>query len=197
MQKNHEKIQTCHLLVIGKPPNNLKNVVIKSWATKMQCVLEELGLVLCCVSTATYSWGTDRSGAADQNLTLLNEELNNTQEQISAKVSPRLRNVLTPVVDLVVEKTITSKAKRPKRPENGDEKMCDGEEFEMVEVKTNVFTHHLEDPDFVHLCYEILARNAPMLRVVVLSNLQKMIKCIKDYLAAHTNDTRHHREFAY
>ena len=115
----------------------------------------------------------------------------------NTRVSPRLRNVLTPVVDLVVEKTITSKAKRPKRPENGDEKMCDGEEFEMVEVKTNVFTHHLEDPDFVHLCYEILARNAPMLRVVVLSNLQKMIKCIKDYLAAHTNDTRHHREFAY
>lgn len=182
--------------VIGKPPQNLKKAVIKSWASNMQCVLEELGLVLCCVSTATYSWGTDRSGAADQNLTLLNEELNNTQEQISAKVSPRLRNVLTPVVDLVVAKTITTKEKRPETSENGQEKVGDGEE-EMVEIKTNVFTHQLEDPDFVHLCNEILARNAPMMRVVVLSNLQKMIKCIKDYLAAHTNDSQHHREFAY
>lgn len=182
--------------VIGQPPHNLKKALLKSWACQMQCVLEELGLVLCCVSTATYRWGTDRSGAADQNLTLLNEELNNTQEQISAKVSPRLRNVLTPVVDLVVDKTIVSKAKRPKTSDNGDTKVGEGED-EIVEIKTNVFKHHLEDPDFVHLCYEILARNAPMLRVVVVSNLQKMLRCITDYLAANTNDTQHHREFAY
>ena len=182
--------------VIGQPPQNLKKILLKSWACQMQCALEELGLVLCCVSTATYRWGTDRSGAADQNLNLLNEELNSTQEQISAKVSPRLRNVLTPVVDLVVAKTIATKAKRPKSSENGDNKAGEGED-EIVETKTNVFTHHLEDPDFVHLCYEILARNAPMLRVVVMSNLQKMLRCITDYLAAHTNDAQHHREFAY
>ena len=182
--------------VIGEPPENLEKALIKSWASQLQIVLEDLGLLLCCVSTATYRWGTDRSGAADQNLTLLNEELNSTQDQIASRVTPRLRNVLTPVVDLVVERTITTKSKRPKTSANGDAPGGDGED-ETVEVKQNVFTRHLEDPDFVHLCYEILARNAPMMRLVVMTNLQKMVRCITDYLAAHTNDTQHHREFAY
>ena len=92
--------------------------------------------------------------------------------------------------------TITTKSKRPKTSANGDAPGGDGED-ETVEVKQNVFTRHLEDPDFVHLCYEILARNAPMMRLVVMTNLQKMVRCITDYLAAHTNDTQHHREFAY
>jgi hypothetical protein len=178
--------------VIGEPPNNLNKKLIKEWASQLQIVLEELGLLLCCVSTATYRWGTDRSGAADQNLSLLNEELNGTQDQIASRITPRLRNVLTPVVDLVVDKTVTTKHKRPL--ENGEGK---GSEEEEVEVKQNVFTRHLEDPDFVHLCYEILARNAPMMRLVVVSNFQKMIKCISDYLAAQKNDSEHHREFAY
>jgi hypothetical protein len=143
------------------------------------------------VSTACYRWGTDRSGAADQNLSLLNDELNSTQDQIASRVTPRLRNVLTPVVDLVVEKTITTKIKRPKVDMSADH----GEEE--VEEKLNVFTRKLEDPDFVHLCYEILARNAPMMRLVVMTSFAKMLQCIKDYLSAQTNDTQHHREFAY
>lgn len=180
--------------VIGEPPQNLKKALIKSWASQLQVVLEELGLLLCCVSTATYKWGTDRSGAADQNLTLLNEELNSTQDQIASRVTPRLRNVLTPVVDLVVEKTITTKTKRSK--ENGTTTEGAGED-DLMEVKQNVFTRHLEDPDFVHLCYEILARNASMMRLVVITNFQKMQQVIKDYLSAQNNDTQHHREFAY
>ena len=183
--------------VLGEPPENLNKALIKSWASRMQVALEELGLILCCVSAATYRWGTDRSGAADQNLALLNDELNNTQDQIASRVTPRLRNVLTPVVDLVVEKTITTKSKRPQQEQNGNSQVhVDGEE-EMVEVKQNVFTRHLEDPDFVHLCYEILARNAPMMRLVVLTNFQKMLQCINDYLAAQNNDSQHHRDFAY
>lgn len=176
--------------VLGEPPNNLDKTLVREWASRMQIVLEELGLLLCCVSTATYRWGTDRSGAADQNLSLLNEELNSTQDQIASRVTPRLRNVLTPVVDLVVDETVTTKHKRP--VENGEK-----DEEEEVEVKKNVFTRHLEDPDFVHLCYEILARNAPMMQLVVVSNFQKMIQCIGDYLAAQKNDSEHHRGFAY
>lgn len=179
--------------VIGEPPDNLKKALIKSWASRLQVILEELGLLLCCVSTATYRWGTDRSGAADQNLSLLNDELNSTQDQIASRVTPRLRNVLTPVVDLVVEKTITTKSNRPK--ENGA--AAENNEEETVEVKQNVFTRHLEDPDFVHLCYEILARNATMMRLVVVTNFQKMQRCIKDYLTAQNNDSQHHRDFAY
>lgn len=178
--------------IIGEPPGNLKKPLIKSWASQLQVVLEELGLLLCCVSTATYRWGTDRSGAGDQALNILNEELNSTQDQIASRVTPRLRNVLTPVVDLVVEKTVTKKIKRPQ--ENG---AATGGDDETVEVKENVFTRHLEDPDFVHLCYEILARNAPMMRLVVITNFQKMQRVITDYLAAQNNDSQHHREFAY
>jgi hypothetical protein len=177
---------------IGKPPDNLKKDMIKRWASDLQVVLEELGLLLCCVSTACYRWGTDRSGAADQNLSLLNDELNSTQDQIASRVTPRLRNVLTPVVDLVVEKTITTRIKRPKKV-NGSADDCDNE----VEEKLNVFTRKLEDPDFVHLCHEILARNAPMMRLVVMTNFAKMLQCIKDYLSAQNNETQHHREFAY
>ncbi|CAB9521725.1 expressed unknown protein [Seminavis robusta] len=186
--------------VIGEPPNNLKKALIKRWASELQVVLEELGLVLCCVSTACYKWGTDRSGASDQNLSLLNDELNSTQDQIASRVTPRLRNVLTPVVDLVVEKTVTTKIKQPKEGRNnGDASITqDGvTEDGFVEVKRNVFTRQLEDPDFVHLCYQILARNAPMMRNVVLTNFTKMLQCIKDYLGAQNNDTQHHREFAY
>lgn len=178
---------------IGEPPHNLKKDLIKGWASQLQIVLEELGLLLCCVSTATYRWGTDRSGASDQALTILNEELNSTQDQIASRVTPRLRNVLTPVVDLVVEKTVTKKMKRPK---GGNGTMEPGEADE-IEVKENVFTRHLEDPDFVHLCYEILARNASMMRLVVITNFHKMQRVITDYLAAQNNETQHHREFAY
>ena len=185
---------------IGEPPENLKKPLIKSWASQLQVVLEELGLLLCCVSTATYRWSTDRSGAGDQALNILNDELNSTQDQISSRVTPRLRNVLTPVVDLVVEKTVTKKFKRTKDigpKDNGETKRSGEDAEEMVEVKENVFTRHLEDPDFVHLCYEILARNAPMMRLVVITNFHKMQRVIKDYLAVQNNESHTHREFAY
>ena len=48
----------------------LQESVIREWAATLQAVLEEFNLLVCCVSTATYKWGTDRSGAADQNLSL-------------------------------------------------------------------------------------------------------------------------------
>jgi len=181
-----------------KKEEKLDTIELKKWANRLQVVLEELGLLVCCVSTATYRWGTDRSGAADQILALLNEELNNTQDQIASRVTPRLRNVLTPVVDLVVERTVTTKTTQRKNKtkmvdSNGDDK----EEYETIEVRQNHFTRHLEDPDFLYLCYEILARNSIMMRQVVLSNLHKAIQCLSDYMSAHEKDGQHHRNFAY
>ena len=66
-----------------------------------------------------------------------------------------------------------------------------------LEVKENHFTRKLVDPDFVKLCHRILARNAPLLRQVVLSNFQKILNCLKDYLKAQKNDTQHSRGFTY
>jgi hypothetical protein len=151
----------------------------KEWAAQLQAILEEFNLYVCCVATATYKWGTDRSGAADQNLNLLCGEMAASQDQISTTVTPRLTNILAPVVDLVIERTITTIKK-------------DG-----LEVKENHFSRKLVDPDFLSLCHRILARNAPLLRQVVLSNFYKIVSALKDYLTAQKNDTQHSREFAY
>ena len=98
----------------GIDPDNKEQV--REWATSMQAVIEEFNLLLCCVSSATYRWGTDRTGAADQHLGLLSSELGNAQDQISSTITPRITNVLAPVVDLVTKQSITTKL------ENGSEK---------------------------------------------------------------------------
>jgi hypothetical protein len=159
--------------------STVDEVMTKAWAAQLQAILEEFNLYMCCVATATYKWGTDRSGAADQNLNLLCGEMAASQDQISGTVTPRLTNILAPVVDLVIERTITTTKQ-------------DG-----LEVKENYFARKLVDPDFLSLCHRILARNAPMLRQVVLSNFQKIVSALKDYITAQRNDTQHSRGFAY
>jgi len=64
---------------------------VRAWARQMQAVLEEFNLLIACVSPSTYKWGTDRSGAADQNLSLLFSEINSAQDQISSSVTTRIR----------------------------------------------------------------------------------------------------------
>lgn len=158
---------------------------VRTWATKMQACLEEFGLHLGLVSSATYKWGTDRSGAADQNLALLGAELGNAQEQISTSITPRLTNVLAPVVDLVIKKTVTRKEVDP---ETGKEE----------EIKLNTFSRELVDPNFVELCGTILSRNAVMLRQVVLANFSKVDRVIDDFIKACEKDQSHDsRGFAY
>lgn len=153
---------------------------IRLWATALQTVLEEFNLLIACISPATYVWGTDRSGAADQNLSLLSNELVRSQEQILARVTPRLNDVLAPVVSLVTDKTVTIKT--PK-----------GEE-----IKQNYFRTTFEDPDYVRLCHTILARNAVLLRHVVLANFDKLIKAVDDFLNAQHSDSQHDaRGFVY
>jgi hypothetical protein len=167
-------------LTAGGGDNNLDQSILRDWAMRLQTILEEFNLLVCCVATATYKWGTDRSGAADQNLSLLCGELASSQEHIASTVTPRLTNVLAPVVDLVVDKVITTKS-----------------EGSMLETKENHYTRKLVDPDFIDLCYKILARNAPLLRHVVLANFNKILRSLKDFLLAQKNDNNHDRGFAY
>jgi hypothetical protein len=147
-------------------------IAIKTWATKLQTVLEEFHLLLACISPATYVWGTDRSGAADQNLNLLSNELVRSQEQIAARVTPRLNDVLAPVVTLLTSKTVTTKA--------GD-----------AEIKQNYYVTTVEDPDYVNFCYSMLAKNAGLLRHVVLANIEKLLVALKDYANAQHTDSQH------
>ena len=81
----------------GANGSTIDETNVKEWAAQLQAVLEEFNLLVCCVATAAYKWGTDRSGAADQNLSLLSGELGSSQEQIASTVTPRLTNVLAPV----------------------------------------------------------------------------------------------------
>ncbi len=157
----------------GLDPDNKENV--KEWAMTMQAIIEEFNLLLTCVAAATYKWGSDRTGAADQNLSLLSSELGNSQEQISSSVGQRLTNVLAPVVEIVTKETVVKKVK--------DE--TTGEECER---RINEFSREVNDPGFVHLCHVVLCRNAVMLRHIVLTNFHKVGKCIQDYLKATKKD---------
>jgi len=149
---------------------------VRAWAMQMQAVIEEFNLSICCVSTATYKWGSDRSGAGDQNLSWLVGELGNAQDQISSSISPRLTNVLAPVVDLVIKKVVITK------DENSGE-----------ESRVNEFSREEVDPDFLRLCRGVLARNAKMLRHVVLTNFHRIGRSIDDYLKATHKDSHDDR----
>ncbi len=224
---------------------------IRQWAGQLQAVLEEFNLLVCCISTATYKWGTDRSGAADQHLALLSGELAASQDQISSTVTPRLTNVLAPVVDLVVDRIITTKTNVPadsssllatiptmtttttpgaddttkhlhshiRKVEDGSPKTTKGydtgtdsteqdhhqfaiatsNDAVLVEVKQNIFDRKFVDDDFLTLCYNILSRNAPLLRQVVLANFHKLRQCLADYMDATQKDSNveSSRGFAY
>jgi len=153
---------------------------IRAWAAALQVVLEEFHLLVALVSAATYRWGTDRSGAADQNLQLLSTELARSQEQILGRVSPRINDVLAPVVSLLTDKTVTTKTS------------------DDIETKQNFFITVHEDPDYVSLCYAAAARNAASLRQVVLANFDKLLRTVNDYTAATTKDSQHDaRGFVY
>ena len=173
--------QLCHALPTTVPPLDPQDHdAIVAWAFAMQAVIIEFNLLLSCISAATYKWGSDRSGAADQNLNVLSAELGNAQDQINAAVSPRLSNVLAPVVDLVIDKVVVTK--------EGNE-----------EVKQNYFTQKTVDPAYVKLCDDILCRNAGLLRQVVLANFHKIHTCIGDYLKVTMKDSHHDdtRGFSY
>merc|ERR1712071_486102 len=153
---------------------------IREWAESMQAVIEEFNLSLSCVAPAIYKWGSDRSGAADQSLTVLSTEISAAQEQISASCSSRLTNVHAPVVDLVVSKVV---------------KTIDSDTGE--EVKTQTHSREVVDPEFHQLCSKILCRNAKMLRQVVLGNFHKIVRVIEDYQKASKKDNQNDRSLAY
>mmetsp|Transcript_15293 Transcript_15293/g.35253 ORF Transcript_15293/g.35253 Transcript_15293/m.35253 type:complete len:281 (-) Transcript_15293:1578-2420(-) len=197
--------------VIGNNEKNGEPIIdenaTREWAAQLQIVLEEFNLYVCCVGTATYKWGTERTGAADQNLTLLLSEMSSSQEQISTTVAPRLTNLLAPVVDLVIEKTVSYQQKRTNdncNKEGSTDTNADPDadtdnekNSSTVEVKENHFTQKVVDLSFLSLCHKILARNAPLLRHVVLSNFHKLLRAMKDFLKAQENDQQHSRSFTY
>ncbi len=182
-----EKIKNLAYRVPEVPEEGLDpydKAKVKDWAMSMQAIIEEFNLLLTCVAAATYRWGSDRTGAADQNLSLLSSELGNSQEQISSSVAQRLTNVLAPVVEIATKETIVKKER--------DEKTG-----EIYERRINSFTREENDPGFIHLCYVVLCRNASMLRHVVLTNFHKVGKCFQDYSKATKKDGNQSRSAGF
>jgi len=176
-----QSLESLHKLVPpDSMPDNTKESV-RDWSRQMQAVLEEFNLLIACVSSSTYKWGTDRSGAADQNLSLLFSEINSAQDQISSSVTTRISNVLAPVIDIVI-----SKSTKRTNIETGED------------IKTNEFSRNLVDPEYVRMCELSVHRNARMLRQVILANFHKVEMVMGDYIQANKKDGQtNHNAFSY
>jgi hypothetical protein len=203
--------------------DNDQTRVILNFASELQIVLEEFELLSCCIHMATYQWGTERSGAADQNLSLLKGEWNSTRQQISSIVSPTLHYLLNPEVELVVEtttvRTVTTTPQEQQQQQqfhknntnhnsnktNHNNNKNDKKEEDqhhstantVVEIRENHYTRQVVNTDYVQFCQDSLVRNAPLLRHVVLSNFHKLIKALQDYVQAQKSDSSTSRDFSY
>lgn len=182
-------------------PNDTTNNVelyapVKSFASTLQVVIEEYNLLLSLVSSATYRWGVDRSGASQQNLGVMSAELQTCQDVISTVVSARLSNVLCPAVDVLIGEI---EIVRGAEGEGGEEKSsakkrklnADRLSTSNSERRINHYKRPLVDPSYVHLCHVILARNAALIRHTVATSIHTAQRVIGDYLKAMKKDSSH------
>ena len=190
---------------------------IKSFASTVQIAIEEYNLLLSLVSSATYRWGVDRSGASQQNLSVMSAELQTCQEVISNVVSARLSNVLCPAVDVLIGEVEIVRAeggddngggeadgkaaapKPAKKRKLNEDRLSDlivdfptrPTKATNNERRINHYTRPLVDPSYVHLCHCILARNAPLILHSVATSIHTAQRVIGDYLNAMKKDTSH------
>ena len=205
---NNHSIQSGDLNSIHYPP-------IKSFANLLQTTIEEYNLLLSLVSSATYQWGVDRSGASQQNLTVMNSELQQCQDVIANVISGRLSNVLCPAVDILVGKVEIVRGGGSVVDENGgsskkrkldttttadDDSDAMTARLDVVsnqnhrastERRINHYTRPLVDPSYVHLCHQIVARNSEMLRYTLATCIHNAQRVIGDYLNAMKKDVGH------
>ncbi len=192
---------------------------VRSFASALQIAIEEYNLLLSLVSSATYHWGVDRSGASQQNLSVMSAELQQCQDVIANVVSSRLSNVLCPAVDIMVgeieiikggvvgseedgvgemdasspDEGAAPPAKRRKLPDDEDRPTPTAAAGGGGgnERRINRYIRPLVDPSYVHLCDCILARNAAMIRHTVATSIHTAQRVIGDYLNAMKKDTSH------
>lgn len=196
--------------------NNESYNAIKSFASTLQITIEEYNLLLSLVSSATYTWGVDRSGASQQNLAVMSAELQQCQDVISNVVSARLSNVLCPAVDILIgevevvraegggdekkQNDVSGSVPAAKRIKLNDDRLSlinsnihnnSNKLHTNHERRINHYTRPLVDPSYVHLCHCILARNAPLIRHAVATSIHTAYRVIGDYMKAMKKDTSH------
>mmetsp|Transcript_22214 Transcript_22214/g.36323 ORF Transcript_22214/g.36323 Transcript_22214/m.36323 type:complete len:388 (+) Transcript_22214:84-1247(+) len=197
---------------------------IKSFASSLQTTIEAYNLLLSLVSSATYQWGVDRSGASQQNLSVMNSELQQCQEVITSVISGRLSNVLCPAVDVLVgrveivkaaavagddgglldENEVNTSCKKKKKRKLDSSTAATNDSTDRLTTSTtsttttntneqriNHYTRPLVDPSYVHLCYQIVARNGEMLRYTLATCIHTAQRVIGDYLKAMKKDVGH------
>jgi hypothetical protein len=197
--------------------NNEKLATIKQFASNLQQIIEEYNLLLSLVSSSTYQWGVDRSGASQQNLSVMSSELQQCQEVLTSVVSGRLSNVLCPAVDVLIGSVEIVRGDDGSGVSGGDS--GDGDDFRggkkrkldgssaaamnvdsttnnsnsnmKNEQRINHYTRPLVDPSYVHLCHQILARNSSMIRYTVATCIHTAQRVIGDYLHAMKKDVGH------
>jgi len=118
---------------------------------------------MACVSPATYVWGTDQLGAANQNLSWFMAEWMGSQEQILSCVTPWLNDVLAPIVTKLTDKIVMRKLNNNNNNNNnnkGDNNHKDDtnnnvgvDGMIMMEIKQNYFITMLKDPNYANLCF--------------------------------------------
>jgi len=184
---------------------------VTKFANELQVVIEKFNLLLSLVNAATYRWGVDRSGASQQNLSVMSAELGQCQETISSVVSSRISNVLCPAVDVMVGETeiirdnnegrkvelkveIDVEMKEPttkKRKVDGNDVDRLARGMSAREVRRNTYVRPLVDPSYMHLCHQILARNGLFIRHTVASSIHTARTTMGDYLKAMEKETGH------
>lgn len=189
---------------------------IKSFASSLQIIIEEYNFLLGLVAAATYQWGVDRSGASQQNLSVMSSELQQCQEVITSVVSGRLSNVLCPAVDVLVghveivrnddegggrggggvggkkrklEATYSSTTTTELLPQPHNTQTAT--KTADNEKRINHYTRPQVDPSYVHLCHQIVARNGEMLRYTIATCIHTAQCVIGDYLKAMKKDIGH------
>ena len=195
--------------------SSLYHPPIKAFASALQTTIEEYNLLLSLVSSATYQWGVDRSGASQQNLSVMNSELQQCQEVITSVVSGRLSNVLCPAVDVLVGRVEVVKEGNNGGEENGSSSKkrkldtssatttsynattdrllgttttINSKTTTTNEQRINHYTRPLVDPSYVHLCHQIVARNGEMLRYTLATCIHTAQRVIGDYLEVMKKD---------
>ena len=144
-------------------PNN--KAIVYEWAMSMRITIEELTLLLSLTPAATYTWGTKKTGAQDQNSLLFDTESIEAQNNIARVITNRLGPVL-----------------------NYDEEMCTKKEMTCTNQedgkKTTTYEYYytMSQPNYVDYCYTLLCRKAVMMRHVLLSEMHRCVKCLQDYL---------------
>ena len=194
--------------------NSLLYPSIKSFASSLQTTIEKYNLLLSLISSATYQWGVDRSGASQQNLSVMNSELQQCQEVITSVISGRLSNVLCPAVDVLVGRVeivkaatssdcendgeyggveVTGSTCTKKRKLDATDRLIDTATTTTTnnEQRINHYTRPLVDPSYVHLCHQIVARNGEMLRYTLATCIHTAQRVIGDYLKAMKKDVGH------